>query len=132
MGRLLDTCILIGHWQRCRSKLQSRQLDGVIVERWADELIRNYSTNKIATPVRLEFLAGTKTGTELKLADLYLKRFQVVDNGEITKRDSHHAERLARRIPRDGTRRHLGDCLIGAIADRLGYDVITSDKRFWT
>jgi predicted nucleic acid-binding protein len=129
MHRLLDTCILVAHWQR-RRKNCKREIDKNAVESWADELIKLEGTNAIVTPVRLEFFAGTNSKSDLALAESYLAKFTVIDNGLITKDDSQEAERLAKRIPKDGKPRHLGDCLIRAIARRLKYDITTSDKTF--
>ena len=40
------------------------------------------------------------------------------------------AKRLAERVPRDGRRRQLGDCLVQAIANRLRYEVFAIDTFF--
>jgi predicted nucleic acid-binding protein len=37
---------------------------------------------------------------------------------------------LVRRVPPDGSRRQMGDCLIRAIADRLNAEVLTRDAGF--
>ena len=126
--RILDTCVLIGHWRRKQSRLRpTSQAD---VAAWADELVQLYDTNAIVTPVRLEFLAGTRSRDELVLAEAYLGQFHVIDNGDVVKDDWLAAERIARRAPRDGKARDLGDCLIRAIAERLRYEVRTSDTAF--
>lgn len=49
---------------------------------------------------------------------------------KILSQDLDQARRVAERIPRDGKRRQLGDCLIGAMALHLNYDVVTLDRRF--
>ena len=86
--------------------------------------------NAIVTPVRLEFLAGTRSRDEQVLAEAYLGQFHVLDNGDVVKDDWLAAERIARRAPRDGKARDLGDCMIRAIAERLRYEVRTSDTAF--
>ena len=89
-----------------------------------------YQSNAIVTPVFLEFIGGVRSAAELQLAETYLNQFHVVDNGKVLEEDWQEAERIARRVPRDGTPRQLGDCLIRAIANRLRYDVSTIDQRF--
>jgi hypothetical protein len=57
MKRLvLDTSVLLGWWNRCRS--QSGHAADAGVERWARELIRLHDTDAIVTPVQIEILGG--------------------------------------------------------------------------
>ncbi len=126
--RLFDTSVLIQHWhQRIHSRTS---VTSAHASEWADELVALYGTNTIVTPVLIEFLAGTQSSEELKLARAYLSRFDVVDRQQIPRRDWEEAQRLAQRVRRDGRPRQLGDCLIRAIANRLHFDVITRDQGF--
>jgi predicted nucleic acid-binding protein len=84
----------------------------------------------LVTPVVIEFLAGVRGRHELELADKFLSEFAVLDDGNVVPSDWQEARRLARRVPQDGTRRQLGDCLIRAIANRLRADVLTLDEDF--
>lgn len=81
------------------------------------------------TPVVVEFLAGVQSAGELALARAFLAQFTVIDSGRILPEDWEETERLAARVPRDGKPRHLGDCLIRALAKRLKYDIDTDDRR---
>lgn len=99
---------------------------------WAAKLIKAYSSDVIVTPVYLEFVAGTKSTWELKIARAYLSALRILDKGKILDRDWVEARRLAERIRRDGKPRHLGDCLIKAIANRFRYEVLSSDQGFPT
>ena len=122
--RLLDTSILIRQWLLERRMTRRRAVA------LAKELIQLKGTNVIASPVVIEFLAGTRNRAELEFARLFLNEFEVADQQAIPARDWEQAQRLAQRVPRDGKPRHLGDCLIRAIAHRLHYDVETLDDRF--
>jgi hypothetical protein len=64
------------------------------------------------------------------LARLYLAEFQVLDGGRISEQDWINAQRLAQRVPPDGSRRQMADYLIRAICDRLHHDVFTANNRF--
>jgi predicted nucleic acid-binding protein len=128
---ILDTSVLIGFWQYMRS---GRPLIEVALEdaiQWGRRLARERSA-AIVTPVCVEFVAGVRSSHELRLARAYLAQFQIIDNCRILKRDWTEAQRMAERVPRDGRPRQLGDCLIKAIADRLNYDVDSSDEAFPT
>lgn len=123
--RILDTVILVRHWRESR---RGRQRSSIAeAKRWARNLIELRQTNLIVTPVRLEFLAGTRTSEELRLSRAFLAAFTVADQGRIVDEDWQRALALVERIPPDGRPRDLGDCLIRAIADRLHVDVATSD-----
>lgn len=92
--------------------------------------MRLYDTDAIVTPIRIEFVAGTRTAHELRLARAYLANFRAIDGGRILAEDWIEAHRIAERVPRDGKPRQLGDCLIAAIAKRLRYDVEAKDRAF--
>lgn len=85
------------------------------------------NANAIITPVQIEFLGGVCDGHELRLAEAFLDEFKLVDGGDVRREDWERARQLARRIPRNRRARHLADCLIRAIADRLRYEVLSSD-----
>src|SRR3989442_1025024 len=116
--RVLDTSILINHWEQ-RFGGGRQRFSTVDSRRWARELIELRQTDIIVTPVVIEFLAGTRSGHELKMARAYLAEFRVADEGRVVQDDWDRARALAERVPSDGHRRQLGDCLIRAIADRL-------------
>ena len=128
--RLLDTSVLIQYWRRQSRDQGLERATPADVERWAQELAKLHRTNAIATPVVIEFLAGTKNSHELTLARAFLSQFHVADAGDVRADDWVERRRLAERVPRDGKPRHLGDCLVKAIARRLKYDVQTLDRRF--
>jgi hypothetical protein len=85
-------------------------------------------TGSIVTPAYIEFVAGTTSAHELRLARAYLAEFEIVDKGRILDQDWIEARRYAERVPRNGKPRQLGDCVIKAIAKRLNYDVDTFDE----
>ncbi len=128
--RLLDTSVLVGYW---RLSVRSQQLTNyaeVDAIRWANQLVEIHETRAIVTPVFVEFVAGARSGHELRLARSFLSVFEVIDEARIPSQDWQRATRLAERVPRNGKRRQLGDCLIRAIADRLHYEVVTVDGSF--
>lgn len=126
---LFDTSILIDHWNR-RSHPVVRRWTAKDARAWARELSSLRQTRATVTPAALEFLCGATTERELELYLEYLKGFELIDRGNITISDWNEAERIAKRIPRKPRRRQLGDCLIRAIANRLKYDVISTDNYF--
>ena len=128
--RLLDTNILIIGWKH---GLQSKgdRLDECSVEDadgWAGAVTRLYRTEAILTPIEIEFLCGVDSSHHLKLAQSFLKRFTVVDDGLILAEDWSLAKRFAQQVPAKTRRRQLVDCLIAAIAVRLKYDVESFDQ----
>ena len=123
--RILDTNVLIKHWR----KLDKRNRNASGVRTHAKELVEVQGTNLIASPVLIEFLAGTRDSSELELFKAFLEPFEVLDKGEIPRQDWDEAKRFAQWI-RIGRERKLGDCLIQAIAKRLNGDVITADLDF--
>ncbi len=126
---ILDTSILIGHWQRSRARVRGN-VTSETTRQWARDLIEVHETDAIVTPVFVEFLAGVQSSSELGLARAFLSVFRIADGGRILSEDWEHAKRLAARVPPDGKPRQLGDCLIRGIAIRLRYDVRTHEKRF--
>jgi predicted nucleic acid-binding protein len=127
--RVLDTSVLIRHWQQCRDRARRGPSQNG-VRKWAHELIKIHSSDAIVTPVVLELLAGVTSDRELVITKAFLAEFNCIDNGHVTDRDWVNAIRLAQRVPADRRRRNLGDCLIRAIADRLHHDVLSFDKGF--
>lgn len=128
--RVFDTNVLVGQWRIKRRDRKTSDIEIHEAENWAADLIRGSNSNAIVTPVRLEFLAGTRDQHEWQLAEAYLSNFEVVDNGMITEADWTNTARRIARIPRDGRPRHLIDCLIISIYDRLRYEILTSESRF--
>jgi predicted nucleic acid-binding protein len=128
--RVLDTNILINHWGDATRGVQLRDVKRDRAARWGRELAGLQNTNLILTPIYIEFVCGNATAHELQLARAYLGAFEIADGGTIHARDWIEARRIAERVPRDGRRRQLGDCLIRAICDRLNLEVFTAEKRF--
>jgi predicted nucleic acid-binding protein len=120
------TSVLLHHWHRPvttpldRSTIQDPR-------DWARELVEIEESHAIVTPVALEVICGARTNHELRLSQAFLEGFRLIDGGKVTEGDWDQARRLARRIPRDGRPRQLGDCLIPAIAKRLRFRVRTLD-----
>jgi predicted nucleic acid-binding protein len=127
---ILDTCYLIGHWRQSRGKRALEDVAEKMVVEWAGRLIEIHETDAIVTPVVLEMLCGVMSKHELELTRSYLSEFDCVDGGDVRSVDWVEAKRLASRVPRDPEPRDLGDCLIRAIANRLGYDVFTTNTNF--
>ena len=144
MGRrLLDTSILISCWrQAARGELLNKSSEDA--RQWAKETELLYGSRVIATPVVVEFLAGVMASHELTLAEAFLAEFTVIDNGLIPREDWEGAKRVARWVQpgrisggkrgRGGQvgarKRHLGDCLVRAIANRFRLEVVSLDKGF--
>ena len=96
----------------------------------AHELIEAEGSSLIVSPVMIEFLAGTQSKDELRLARAFIDSFEIADQGKFLKRDWVEAKRLAEHVPRSGRPRDLGDCLIAALANRLKLEVRTGDSGF--
>ncbi|MEZ6233190.1 MAG: PIN domain-containing protein [Phycisphaerales bacterium] len=130
VGRVFDTNYLIGAWNRHgppQSLTEARER--------AKQFLNTMGSGGILSPIRLEFLSGARTKQELRLYDAFLDQFEVLDLAAKRQRgvraeDWTEAERLVRRVPPDGKPRHLADCLIRAIANRLGVEVLTNDAGF--
>jgi predicted nucleic acid-binding protein len=123
---VLDTNVLLRHWHRSVIRpLEWSTVDDA--RKWAHELIEIEETDAIVTPVALEVICGARSNHEVRLSQAFLDEFRLIDGGKVTERDWDEAHRLARRIPRDGRPRQLGDCLIQAIAKRLKFRVRTLD-----
>jgi predicted nucleic acid-binding protein len=127
--QVLDTSVLIRHWRRCRGPTLAGKTDKDAVG-WARALIAFHQTEAIVTPVLVEFLGGVASGQELRLARAFLGEFRCIDRGNIPAGDWEEATRLAQRTGKDRRPRHLGDCLIRAIANRLKHGVWTYDEGF--
>jgi predicted nucleic acid-binding protein len=124
--RVLDTNRLIAHWRRSRKgPISSYSREDAI--KWAEELRRLDKTAAVLTPVVIEFLCGARDSHELALYRAFLDRLEVVDGGVIKQDDWEKAKQFAAWVPKDGKPRDFADCLIAAVARRLGYEVLTSD-----
>ena len=126
--KLLDTNILIAHWQKKRHA--APQATAGDAREWAKELVDIRRSNVTVTPVVLEFLAGVRPG-ELALLQAFLAEFDVIDKGRIPADDWEKAKQFAQRIPAQGQRRlDFADCLIKAIGERLHLGIDTFDRGF--
>jgi predicted nucleic acid-binding protein len=123
---LLDSSILIHFW--CTRRLGEKSKAEVQQE--AQALIGEQGTDSILTPIYIEVVAGARTPRELELTQAFLAEFRIADEGEILKGDWLRAREEAERIPADGRKRQLPDCLIKAIAQRLGRRVVSLDRSF--
>ncbi len=128
-NRVLDTNVLIRPWRG--QLLGLRRVDSeASAQASAAAWLRLPPDEAIVTPVRVEFLAGTESRDELRLADVFVSHFPLLDGGRVLPQDWDEAERYARRVPFDGRRRGALDCLIRAICDRLHADMYTGDTGF--
>lgn len=124
--RVLDTNILIEIWHgKWPGGKPVRSDEAAVAEpkKWRAK----HPHDGIVTPVRLEFLGGARDKDELRLSDLFLSGFEVLDDGTVTRADWDGADRYARRIKGKGRARDAIDCLVRAICDRLNADVYTRD-----
>lgn len=128
--RVLDTNILINHWGDRRRGAPHAEVRDADARQWGHDLIRLQGTNAILTPIHIEYLAGQRSARAVDLARTFLAAFEVVDHGRIIEQDWQNAARIAQRVPPDGSRRQMADCLIRAVCDRLHLDVFTADNRF--
>jgi predicted nucleic acid-binding protein len=127
--KVLETSVLLHHWgQSGGNSPASRTVDEA--KNWGKELVRLHGTDAIVTPVYLEMVVGVQSAHQLDLMRAFLGEFRIIDNWNVTPEDWKEARRIGERVPRDGHRRQLGDCLIRAIANRLRHDVIAFDRRF--
>lgn len=128
--RILDTNRLINHWGRCRARHGPRAISTERAKSWADELIEIEDAQTILTPIYIEYLCGQTTAEKVRLAQAFLNQFKIVDRGMIQDTDWQLATRIAARVRPSGGRRQMGDCLIRAVADRLGFEIRTGDRGF--
>jgi hypothetical protein len=69
--RVLDTCILINIWHgRNPSKIRVRSDETARTA--AQAWLKEYPRDAILVPIRLEFIGGTSSKDDLRLADLFL------------------------------------------------------------
>ena len=94
----------------------------------AERVYMSYPDAALVTPVRLEFLGGTRDKDELSWADAFLDEFDVIDSGDVIPQDWAEAERLARRVRHGGRSRGAIDCLIVAICNRLHLELYSDDS----
>jgi len=127
--RVLDTSVLCSFWNMKHGDSKKRAVQQN-PSALAKELIEMRGSDSVVTPVIIEFIAGARTGDELERMRQFLNPFTVIDGGKVTEADWRSAKRYAERVPRDGNRRQLGDCIIKAVCARLNYEVDTTDKRF--
>ena len=123
---VLDTNRLIDLW-RGKTLGIVRVTSAATAEAAARAWLAEFPEDVILTPVRLEFLGGTRSRDELRLAEQFLSYFRVLDDGRILTADWQAAERYVKRVPFDGRPRGLFDCLITAIADRLHAEIDSRD-----
>jgi predicted nucleic acid-binding protein len=115
MRRVLDTNVHIYHWG---DKSRGFRLSEITVQharKWAMDLTKIYNSNAILTPIAIEYLCGKGSRREVDIARAYLSHFEIADEGDIHAIDWVLARQISERVPREGGRRQLGDCLIRAI-----------------
>jgi hypothetical protein len=125
--RVIDHNVVLGLWHGRgpnRKPVRSEETARQAVREW----LRQHPEDGLVTPVRLEFLAGTKDREEQRLGDLFLDGFPLFDGGRVLVEDWIAAERFARRIRGTGRARGVVDCLILALCERLHADLYTLDK----
>jgi predicted nucleic acid-binding protein len=127
--RLLDTSVLVSWWRRKGGRGSLEKIDDD-VRNWSEELLELHAAAGIVSPVYIEFVCGFTESRRLHLGELFLEVFDVLDHWKVGKRDLDEARNIARRIPRNRKPRQLGDCLIRALANRLNYEVVTTDQSF--
>ena len=126
-SKTLDTNLLIDFWYLSLGKRKVTDVSREEVDGWSGRLRLQQGFDGIVTPVRIEFLCGVTSSDEEALATRYLNGFDLLDGGDVRPEDWQDAERIARRVPRDGRRRQLGDCLILAVCKRLRVKLLTKD-----
>lgn len=125
-NRVLDTNVLINIWHgKAPEGKPVRSDEAARAEplKW----LKRFPADGIVTPVRLEFVGGTREKDELRLADLFLAEFDLLDGGIVLPEDWDEAQRIARRIRGSGRARDAIDCVIRAICDRINADLYTFD-----
>ena len=125
MKRVLDTNILIAHFLALRPLAGKGASDAVSSAR---RLIEDRGTDEIVSPVEVEFLCGVLERHEMRLREAFLSVFKVIDEHSTIPKDWSEAARYAKHPGFHASPRDLGDCLVSAIADRLGREVISDDK----
>jgi predicted nucleic acid-binding protein len=128
--KILDTNVLINFWHEKARNKPPAAISKKRAAEWGRQLMHLRETNALLTPIYIEFVCGKGSAHEVELARAFLSGFEVVDGGQILKEDWENARRIAERVPRDGLRRQLVDCLIRAICNRLHLEFFTFEKRF--
>jgi predicted nucleic acid-binding protein len=126
-ARVIDTNVLIWLWHGrppATRPVRSEETADAAATAW----LRAHPGDAILTPVRLEFLAGTRDKEEQRLADRFLSHFKVLDGGRVLPDDWKRAEHFVRRVRGTGTARQLVDCLLLAICDRLHAELHTRER----
>ncbi|HET6572946.1 MAG TPA: PIN domain-containing protein [Fimbriiglobus sp.] len=124
---MIDHNVVLGNWHGRgpgRKPVRSEETARQAARSW----LREHPEDGLVTPVRLEFIAGTKDREEQRLGDLFLGEFPLFDDGRILPEDWGAAERFARRIRGTGGARGVIDCLILALCVRLHADLYSLDK----
>ncbi len=124
--RIVDTNILIAIWHGRYARIP-KVTDEASAKVAAKTWLHNNPADGILTPIRLEFVAGSRDREELKLCDAFLDSFPLVDKGKVLPQDWDEAERFVRWIPQNGRSRGVIDCLIRAICIRLNCNFDTDD-----
>ena len=121
--RVLDTNVLVTLWHSGSGRVDSERAAEAVAHGWLAE----HPRDAIVTPVRLEFLGGTRSRDELRVAEGFLGLFDLLDGGRVLPEDWHVAERYAKRVPFAPRPRGAIDCLILAICVRLNASLYTFD-----
>ena len=80
--RVLDHNVVLGIWHGrgpSRKPVRSEETARLAARGW----LREHPEDGLVTPVRLEFIAGTKDREEQRLGDLFLGEFPLFDDGRI-------------------------------------------------
>lgn len=122
--RVLDTNVLVTLWHSSAGRVQSERAADDVAQAW----LVAHPRDGVVTPVRLEFLGGTRSRDELRIAEYFLGLFDLLDGGRVLVEDWQVAERYAKRVPFEPRPRGAIDCLILAICVRLNASLFTFDS----
>ena len=127
---VLDTQQLVTFWRKRQTATGDRTPAPEVAAEWGRLLARRTGTDAILSLTYLEFVGGAGSGEELKAYRAFLATLEVVDGWDMRPVDLEDARRRAERVPPSRRPRGAVDCLIRAVAGRLGYAVRTRDQGF--
>ena len=127
---VLDTQQLVAFWRKRQAETGDRTPSPDDAAEWGRLLSRRTGTDAILSLSYLEFVGGAGSGEELRAYRAFLATLDVVDGWDVRPVDLEDARRRAERVPPSRQPRGAVDCLIRAVASRLGYAVRTRDRGF--